>query len=163
MSTFISVGNAKQAYPRFLSLIEQVVDLLSAPVLLQVGHNTYSHAHLECVDFLSMPEFQQRIQQSDLLILHGGAGSIITALRYGRIPIVIPRRAGIGEHIDDHQVEFVTELSKSGRILVAEDIQTLRRAITDYPDKFGQQVINNHPPLLEHLRHAIQELMENNG
>ncbi len=37
------------------------------------------------------------------MISHAGTGSILTALQLGKRPIVVPRRAAHGEHVDGHQ------------------------------------------------------------
>jgi UDP-N-acetylglucosamine transferase subunit ALG13 len=41
----------------------------------------------------------------------------------------MPRRAGFGEHVDDHQQDLVREFSTAGRIFVANDSATLAAAI----------------------------------
>ena len=66
---------------------------------------------------------------SELLILHAGAGSVIHAVHAGKVPVVMPRRARDGEHVDDHQVEFARELARAGRIVVAEEPADLMRAV----------------------------------
>jgi UDP-N-acetylglucosamine transferase subunit ALG13 len=76
-----------------------------------------------------MDEFERLIQQSALLIMHAGAGSVIHAVRAERLPIVMPRRAADGEHIDDHQLEFATTLASTGHVLLARDTAELRRAV----------------------------------
>jgi UDP-N-acetylglucosamine transferase subunit ALG13 len=76
-----------------------------------------------------MDEFERLIQQSSLLIMHAGAGSVIHALRAERLPIVMPRRAADGEHIDDHQLEFATALASTRYVLLARDTAELRSAV----------------------------------
>lgn len=66
---------------------------------------------------------------SKVLVIHAGAGSIVTALRLGRRPIVVPRRAEYGEHVNDHQIELARQVARTGRILLVEDIADLRGAI----------------------------------
>ena len=88
-----------------------------------------SHRDWESVAFVRMDEFERLIQQSSLLIMHAGAGSVIHAVRAERVPIVMPRRAADGEHIDDHQLEFATALASTGHALLARDTAELRRAV----------------------------------
>ena len=42
---------------------------------------------------------------------HAGAGIISAALAAGRKPIVVPRRAALGEHVDDHQHQLASKLA----------------------------------------------------
>ena len=38
---------------------------------------------------------------ADVVISHAGVGSALTALRCGKRPILVPREAARGEHVDD--------------------------------------------------------------
>ena len=59
------------------------------------------------------------------MISHAGMGSIITALELGKRIIVMPRRANLGEHRNDHQLATAKRLSEQGRIMVAFTEQEL--------------------------------------
>ncbi len=52
-------------------------------------------------------------------ITHAGMGTIITALELGRPLIVMPRRANLREHTNDHQLATAAHWAKDGRIAVA--------------------------------------------
>ena len=129
MSTFVSVGNAKQPFDRLLKAVKAVTGKLPPPITVQYGHNDFVDPRFNCVDFLKMETFQELVNSSDLLILHGGAGSVITALQAGKRPVVMARRPELGEHVDGHQIEFVTELEKTGKVTLAEDADSLAAAI----------------------------------
>ena len=53
------------------------------------------------------------------MIAHAGMGSIITALELGKPIMVMPRRASLGEHRNDHQVATAKRFAEQGRIMVA--------------------------------------------
>jgi beta-1,4-N-acetylglucosaminyltransferase len=149
VSTFISVGNAKQPFTRLLNAVQEVAERLPKPVTVQYGHNNFSNPAFNCVDFLKMEDFQKLVNSSELLILHGGAGSIITALQAGKRPIVMPRREELGEHVDAHQLEFVAELEKTGKIVVVNCVESLDVAIQNILDiERGSGVNNTQPPPL---------------
>jgi len=76
---------------------------------------------------MDMQEFEQQLSNADLLIVHGGAGSIIQSIHAGKVPVVVPRRMQYNEHVDDHQMELARELEKTGRIVVCEDVDELHR------------------------------------
>ena len=90
---------------------------------------------------MEMAEFSQQVETADLLILHAGAGSVIHAIQAGKVPVVMPRQAKYGEHVDDHQLEFARALAEMGKVVVAEEpgqlADAVRRAIVQ------QQRINN--------------------
>jgi UDP-N-acetylglucosamine transferase subunit ALG13 len=129
LSTFVSVGNLKKPFVRMLQAVSDNAAILPGPVIVQHGHSPFHDPNCTAVPFLKMEEFQQRVAGAELVILHGGAGSIITALQAGKRPIVMARSANLGEHVDEHQQELVRELSAAGRIIVAVDAASLREAV----------------------------------
>ena len=46
--------------------------------------------------------------------------SILTALSLGKRPIVVPRRAAHGEHVDGHQDDLAAYVDRAGLALVRE-------------------------------------------
>jgi UDP-N-acetylglucosamine transferase subunit ALG13 len=58
------------------------------------------------------------------VVCHGGVGSALEALDVGFCPVVVPRRARYGEHVDDHQVPLAQELGQRGLAIYreAEDV-----------------------------------------
>ena len=129
LSTFVTVGNATQPFDRLLRTVAELSAKFPQPVIVQRGPSTISHRGWEVREFLRMDEFESLIEHSALLIMHAGAGSVIHAVRAGRLPIVMPRRAKYGEHVDDHQVEFATALSSTGHVLLAQDSSELSGSI----------------------------------
>ena len=129
MSTFVSVGNATQPFRRLLDAACAVAARLPQPVTIQHGAATaFRCATCETTAFLDMEAYGRRVSEASLLILHAGAGSVIHAIRAGKVPVVMPRRARFGEHIDDHQVEFARELERLGRIVLCDDAAQLDAA-----------------------------------
>lgn len=126
--TFISLGNSHQPFTRFLAKIERVIEQLPKPVLVQRGHTDFVCTHAEVISFMDMQAFNKAINNHSLIILHGGAGSIIQALAHKKIPVVMARKKLFGEHIDDHQIEFVARLSSLGLIVDVENKNSLLEA-----------------------------------
>lgn len=129
MSTFISVGNATQPFPRLLDEVARLATTLPQPVLVQHGATPFQSDACRPLPFVNMSEFEQLMGDAELLILHAGAGSVIHAVRLGKVPVVMPRRAIYGEHVDDHQVEFAKALAAAGRVVVADDTTPLCNAV----------------------------------
>jgi UDP-N-acetylglucosamine transferase subunit ALG13 len=70
-------------------------------------------------------EMARRLSTADVVVCHGGPGTILDSLRSGTKPIVLPRRADLGEHVDDHQRRFARRLQSAGFIEVAETREAL--------------------------------------
>jgi UDP-N-acetylglucosamine transferase subunit ALG13 len=129
MSTFVSVGNAHQAFTRLLDAIAAIAQSLPQPVVVQHGHTVFESPICKAVEFLDLVSFEAAVSEADVLILHAGAGSVIHALCTGKVPIVVPRRAEFAEHVDNHQVEFARRLASTGRVVVVDDVRELEAAI----------------------------------
>lgn len=57
---------------------------------------------------------------ADVIVCHGGPASIAAAWTRGLLPIVVPRLPQLGEHVDDHQVDFSVKLAELDRIWLAQ-------------------------------------------
>jgi len=71
-------------------------------VFAQIGPTEWRPSHIASVPFLETDECHRRIREASLVVAHAGMGSIITALELGKPIVVMPRRADLGEHRNDH-------------------------------------------------------------
>lgn len=118
-----------QPFRRLLDGVTAIAHDLPQPVFVQSGSTPFHAEGCDSAPFLNMSAFQSRVGLSKLLIMHAGAGSVITAVRAGKVPVVMARRVRYGEHVDDHQIEFARELDLIGRIVVAEEPADLQSAV----------------------------------
>lgn len=129
MSTFVSVGNATQPFMRMLEAVCKIADQLPQPVFVQFGAaSSFDCPACAGAAYIDMEAFERRVNEAELLILHAGAGSVIHAVRAGKTPVIVPRRASLGEHVDEHQHEFARELEKTGKVVLAHDAATILSA-----------------------------------
>ena len=129
MSTFVSIGNAKQQFPRFFEIVDSVSLLLPKPVIIQSGHTDYHNVEFQVIPFIEMTQFAEFVAEAQLLILHSGAGSIIHAVQSGKKPIVIPRLSKYGEHVDDHQLELAQHLATAGKVYLVQNTEDMQIAV----------------------------------
>lgn len=119
-SVLVTVGTERFPFPRALEAL--VADVPAAKdVLWQTGHTNVAISlpgHHR--PWWSARELRDAAERSDVVVTHAGVGSVLMALRAGRLPILIPRRADLGEHVDDHQVELARQLQDHGLAMVAE-------------------------------------------
>ena len=116
---------------RLLKGVLASTDILSKPIVIQYGNNSVDTQDKECewIKFTSMKEFETRIKEAEILILHAGAGSLIHAIQAGKIPIVMPRRAVYKEHVDDHQVELAERLAQENKLVLVMESEDLKQAV----------------------------------
>jgi len=90
-------------------------------VLAQIGAGDYEPRHMTWVRKLDRRTYAETIRRSRLVVAHAGVGSIVTAGELRRPIVVLPRRAHLGEHTSDHQVETVGWLRAKPWVHVADD------------------------------------------
>jgi UDP-N-acetylglucosamine transferase subunit ALG13 len=98
-------------------------------LVVQYGPSGFRPQGAECVDYLSHDQFRAHVGSARVVVIHAGAGSIITTLALGKHPIVVPRRALHGEAVDDHQLPFARRAGELGLVTVVEDLDCLADAI----------------------------------
>lgn len=159
MSTFVSVGNSTQAFPRLLDAVLQVAARLPQPVFVQYGASDgFDCPMCEAAPYISMAEFEHRVSEASVLIMHAGAGSVIHAVRSGKVPVVMPRSSALGEIVDEHQQEFATALGLMGKLVVCRDPAQLLSAVADALHlQSAQAATGSEPALLRSVRHLLHE------
>lgn len=158
---FVTVGNAEQPFARLLTK----VDALAAsgifgtePIFAQTGTYTGQLAYCQTKPFVSRPEFRDRLKESRLVISHGGAGTILEAIRLNKVPLVMPRRRKHGEIVNDHQVPFVRALAAEGLIVAAFEPDDLAGALRDSHRDSPRSGDVSSSDMLVLVERAIEEL-----
>jgi UDP-N-acetylglucosamine transferase subunit ALG13 len=132
LGTFVTIGNGTQGFPRLLQAVSAIASRLPQPVTVQTGHDNTELPGCVVFRFADEARFRELIRDNELIITHGGVGSIVTALEHGRKPVVVPRRSGAyGEIVNDHQISLVKELSDLGLIVPVMDVVGLADALRD--------------------------------
>ncbi len=121
MSTFVTVGNTIHPFGRLLAAVEDLArrQLLPQPITVQHGNTPFNSKHCQTAKFLSLTAFMRHLADADLIICHGGAGTLIQTLQLHKLPVVVARSAQYQEMIDDHQSQLVRALAEAKRIITA--------------------------------------------
>jgi UDP-N-acetylglucosamine transferase subunit ALG13 len=123
---FATIGSAEP----FDRLLEALGRLDPAErLLVQCGNSERRPGNAVCVDFMAFDEIVAAVKEARVVITHAGVGSVLTCLRHGRCPVVVPRASRFGEAVDDHQLAFARRLSEQGLVVLVEDLQSLPDAI----------------------------------
>jgi UDP-N-acetylglucosamine transferase subunit ALG13 len=120
---FLSVGT-QEPFDRLARAVDSWAARNDMPVFGQLGAlkpGSYRPTHFEWREFIDADEYQRRIEESQILVAHAGMGSIISALTWGKPLLVMPRRASLGEHRNEHQLATVEKFRTRAGIHVAAD------------------------------------------
>jgi UDP-N-acetylglucosamine--N-acetylmuramyl-(pentapeptide) pyrophosphoryl-undecaprenol N-acetylglucosamine transferase len=159
--TFVGVGTHSQPFDRILALVDRALQLglLPQPALAQIGPAAYEMCHADAREFLTADEMESAIQAARYVVCHAGTGSISTALRAGRRPLVLPRLERYGEHFDDHQQQIVDKLGSLDLVVPLNDeIVTAHLERADRPLRLPTE-LEHLPPLVAILRERVEETL----
>lgn len=96
----------------------------------------------------------ERFHEADCVVTHAGCGSIRDALSAGHVPVVVPRRRHLGEHIDDHQLDLWRALAADEAIVPVSRVEDLVGAIERAVGLRGQGRLSRGA---ERLSRALQQ------
>lgn len=115
----------------FRRLVEQLVRVLpgDVEVLWQTGATEVSGLDIDARPTVPGPELEAAMREADLIVAHAGTGTALTAFELGRSPVLVPRRARYGEHVDDHQVSTAKMLAERGLVTHLEVAQITPEAL----------------------------------
>lgn len=91
----------------------------------QIGAGGFTPAHMDWVRSYPAADYASAVAGCDLVVAHAGMGSVITAGEYGKPIVLLPRRAALGEHTNDHQMDTAAWLRARPGIQVAEAAEDL--------------------------------------
>lgn len=126
---FVSLGTNDKSFERLLKTIDKEIEIgnIKDEVIVQSGYTKYTSNNMEVIDLMPMDKFNKCISDCDILITHGGVGTILDGLKKGKKIIAFPRLSKYKEHVNDHQIEIIEEFYNSGYILTGEvkDVSSL--------------------------------------
>ena len=127
----VTLGTNDKSFERLLSEVERLIDLglIREEVVVQAGKTVYHSEKMKIWDLLPMSEMEQLTSECSLLITHGGVGSIISGLKYGKCVIAVPRLEKYKEHVNDHQLQIIRNFGASGCIIGTEGVEELETAL----------------------------------
>lgn len=124
---FITVGTDHHPFDRVVGWVEAWLSSSGddkARCLIQYG-TSKPPLLAEGRDYLRHDQMQATIREATAVVCHGGPSTIMEMRYRGLVPIVVPRRSDLGEHVDDHQVAFAKRLAGLGDIRIATSPEEL--------------------------------------
>jgi UDP-N-acetylglucosamine transferase subunit ALG13 len=124
---FVTVGTNEARFDRLLESLENLPARVE--LFVQRGPSSICPTGATCTDYLTFDEMVETMQRAEVVVMHAGVGSVLTALLNGIRPIVVPRLHRFGEAVDDHQLEFGRRAGTGGLVTLVEDTAGLAQAI----------------------------------
>lgn len=153
----VTLGTQDKSFVRLLEAIEKQVQAgkITDRIVVQAGSTHFVSSSMEIFDLIPMEQFDALLDECDLLITHGGVGTIMAALHKGKRIIAAPRLARWHEHHNDHQLEIITAFAKEGYLLALNDFDRLDEVLEQAEAFEPQPVASNTPNLIAFLEDWI--------
>ena len=113
---------------------------------------------MEIFDLVDRERFNELMSSCDLLITHGGVGSILTGLKNKKKVIAVPRLSKYGEHVNDHQIQIIERFSEMGYILSLFEDEDLGEKLKEVKKFKPNEYISNTNNMIR----VIEEFIDNN-
>lgn len=139
----VTLGTQDKQFYRILEALEDKLDkgLIKDEIVVQAGCSAdFKSKYMKIFDLIPMDEFDNLINKCDLLITHGGVGSIIAGLKCNKKVIAAARLSKYNEHVNDHQLQIIDNFSNEGYIIKLDNFNEIDKIIKSVekfkPNKF---------------------------
>lgn len=158
---FVTLGTQDKSFERLLKDIQKQIDLknIKEKVVVQAGFTKFDSKDMEIFDLISMDEFDRLMNECDLLITHGGVGSIISGLKKNKKVIAVARLAKYKEHMNDHQKQIVDNFSEAGYILKYDENDDLKEILDKIKTFKPKKYVSNTDNMIKLVTEKIDELV----
>jgi Uncharacterized conserved protein len=156
----VTLGTQDKPFVRLLEALEKAKTegIIKDDIVVQAGYTKYSSKVMKIFDFVTMDKFDKLVSECDVLITHGGVGSIISGLNSKKKIIAIARLKKYGEHTNDHQKQIIKKFVKDGYILELKNLNKIDEVLNEVKKLKSKKYNSN----TENMVNLIETFIENN-
>lgn len=157
---FVTVGT-QLPFDRMVEAVDGWAKESGVLVVGQVGPTQRRFSHIRQLQFCEPVDFERHFDEASVVVAHAGMGSIIGALSKGKTLVVVPRRADLGEHRNDHQAATAKRFSGVAGVNVVWDEREVGRMLYQL---LSSEEKRQRPPLAgsapAEFLHRLRELID---
>ncbi len=156
----VLLGTQNNSFHRLLEEIEKNIEdgTINEEVIVQAGYTKFKSHKMRIIDFISKEQLDKFQDEADLIITHGGVGSIISSIQKGKKVIAVPRIHEYGEHVNNHQTDIVKSFNEQGYIIGIEGVEELKQAIIKSKTFNPKEYKNNNEKMLKIIENFIDNI-----
>lgn len=155
----VLLGTQHNEFTRLLQKIEDCIDngFINEKVIVQAGFTKYNTDKMEVFDMISKETLDSLIDEANLIITHGGVGSIIIALKKHKRVIAVPRLHEFNEHVNDHQRQIINVFNEKKYLIGIQNVEDLPEALNDIKNFIPEKYEGNNKKIIK----IIEDFIEN--
>lgn len=156
---FVTVGTQDKPFIRIIKAVEDAVlaGKITDKVVVQAGNTEYESKVLNVLNYIPFDKFNEYIDKADIIITHGGVGSILNALKLKKKIIAVPRLKKYGEHINDHQLQVIEKMTQEGYILSCEDETKIADKVHEAENFIVKEYISNTENFIKNFNKVLED------
>ena len=154
---FVILGTQDKGFDRMLKEIDELKKdgIITSRVVVQAGSTNFKSNEMDIIDYLPMQKFNEYIEEADIIITHGGVGSILDAIKHHKKVIAIPRLEKYHEHVNNHQIQIVEEFDRLGYIMDCGNLKRLGNKLMEIEKFTPTPFISNNKIFIHKLEEYI--------
>ena len=155
---FITVGTQKFQFNRLLKEIDKLIEekKIFEEVFAQIGYSTYKPKNYAFKEFINSEEYASILKKADIVITHGGTGTIIKSINLRKKIIAVPRLKDFGEHVDNHQIQIISEFSDIGFLQKVDNLDDLYEVFKSIRNFNVKEYISNTKNIIFEIERYIE-------
>lgn len=156
----VLLGTQNNSFHRLLEEVQRNIDNgnIKEEVIVQKGYTKFESKDMKIYDEIPMEQLDEIINQANLIITHGGVGSIINSINKNKKVIAVPRKRIYKEHVNDHQLDIIDSFNEKKYIIGIHDVEELEKALKKVPTFEPNKYIRNTGNILK----IIEDFIDNN-
>lgn len=154
---FVTLGTQDKEFKRLLIEIERLihVGIIKEKVIAQIGNTKFESNKIKIIKFTYQNQMEELIKSADIIITHGGVGTIIEGINLGKKIIAVPRLKKYKEHVNDHQLQIIQNFNDNGYIIGVNSVDEIGSAIEKIKSFVPKQYKSNKQNFLNKLENSI--------
>lgn len=158
---FVTLGTQDKCFKRPLEALEEHIKngKINDEIIVQAGHTKFESEHMQILDYIPFEEFTKYIERADIIITHGGVGSILNSIKLNKKIIAIPRLSEYGEHVNDHQLQIISKMAQEGYIIDGSNLQELPENIEKAVNLKPKEFVSNTENFLNKFEEELDKLL----
>ena len=156
----VLLGTQHNEFTRLLQEIDECIKStkIDEEVIVQAGFTKYESKKMRIFDMIPKLDLDEFVERADLVITHGGVGSIIMALNKNKKVIAVPRLHEYGEHVNDHQRQIIKVFSEKGYLIGLQNVEDMPEALKDIKTFVPKKYENNNHEMLNYIENFIANI-----
>ena len=156
----VLLGTQHNEFVRLLQKIEDLIDsgLIKEEVIVQAGFTKYKTEKMKLFDMISRELLEEYIDKANIIITHGGIGSIIMAIKKNKKVIAVPRLHEFNEHVNDHQRQIVNIFNEKKYLIGIQNVDDLQEALRSIESFVPNKYERNNKKMLDIIENFIDNI-----